>query len=493
MIGCEPFRRSPRVPGMGAAGGWCALWMVASALIAAPAAWAQPVNNACASATPALPDAVTVGDAQGATSDGSSACSLAGSKDVYHTFVTARRGVHTFSLCTGTTWDTVISLHTGCPADSTTLISCDDEGCGLPGAGVPSVLRAYLPAATPYIVRIAGYNSAAVLGPYTLTISTPPEPTGACCFATNCGVLTASGCATISGTYKGDFTACESPAGMPTATVGAGTPANIPDNNPMGVSRTITLPTTGAFVVADVRVSLELTHAWVGDLVIRLTHGATTVTLIDRLGLNGANAPFGFDLDLTGAYVFTDAANDTLWDAAAVAPGSVTALAPGSYRAVNSAGFATSLRQAFAGQSSAGAWTITLVDANPSDAGTLNAWSLTLDASVGGACAPAQSGACCTGNVQGGLGTTCTMTTAAACSVASGSFRGVGVACFIGTGNAVACCKANFDQVNGVTIDDLFLFLNAWFTGHPSADINQMDGVTIDDLFLYFNAWFTGC
>lgn len=463
------------------------------ALLVAPwsSAFAQPVNNLCENATPAQPDAVTVGNAQGASSEGASDCSLAGSRDVFHTFVSNRRGVYTFSLCSGTSWDTVISLHTECPANAATQVGCDDEGCGLPGAGVPSVLKAYLPAATPYVIRIAGFNTTAALGPYALTIAAPPEATGACCFLNTCGVLTASGCTTVGGSYKGDFTVCEQPSGAPVATPGPGTPATIPDNLPAGISRSITLASTAT--VADVGVTLNIVHGWVGDLRIRLTHGATSVMLIDRLGLNGDSAPFGFDFDLDGVYLFTDAAADTMWDAAAVAPASMSVLPPGAYRCVNGAGVPVSLRQAFAGQSSAGTWTITLIDANPEDAGILNGWALRVDSAAGDVCSAPQTGACCTGSVQGGLGTTCTLLSAAACADASGTFRGVGTPCSIGAGNPVACCKANFNQLNGVSIDDLFLFLNAWFLGLPSADMDGVNGVAIDDLFLFLNAWFVGC
>lgn len=54
-------------------------------------------------------------------------------------------------------------------------------------------------------------------------------------------------------------------------------------------------------------------------------------------------------------------------------------------------------------------------------------------------------------------------------------------------------CIADFNSANGVTIDDLFLFFNAWFSGDPSANVNGDAGVSIDDLFLFINAWFTGC
>lgn len=54
-------------------------------------------------------------------------------------------------------------------------------------------------------------------------------------------------------------------------------------------------------------------------------------------------------------------------------------------------------------------------------------------------------------------------------------------------------CPGDFDGQNGVTIDDLFLYINAWFTSDPAADFDGQNGVGIDDLFLYINAWFVGC
>lgn len=56
----------------------------------------------------------------------------------------------------------------------------------------------------------------------------------------------------------------------------------------------------------------------------------------------------------------------------------------------------------------------------------------------------------------------------------------------------VSGCPGDFNDSGTVSIDDLFLFLNAWFNADPQADMNQ-NGVTIDDLFLFLNAWFTGC
>lgn len=54
-------------------------------------------------------------------------------------------------------------------------------------------------------------------------------------------------------------------------------------------------------------------------------------------------------------------------------------------------------------------------------------------------------------------------------------------------------CIADFDDSGISSIDDLFLYFNAWFTGDPGANVDGQPGVFIDDLFVFLNAWFTGC
>ncbi len=53
-------------------------------------------------------------------------------------------------------------------------------------------------------------------------------------------------------------------------------------------------------------------------------------------------------------------------------------------------------------------------------------------------------------------------------------------------------CQADFNGNGSATIDDIFLFLNAWFAGNPAADMNG-DGIDINDIFTYLNLWFSGC
>lgn len=52
---------------------------------------------------------------------------------------------------------------------------------------------------------------------------------------------------------------------------------------------------------------------------------------------------------------------------------------------------------------------------------------------------------------------------------------------------------ADFNADQTASVDDLFLFFNAWFTGDDRADIDGQSGVAIDDLFLYINVYFAGC
>ncbi len=57
----------------------------------------------------------------------------------------------------------------------------------------------------------------------------------------------------------------------------------------------------------------------------------------------------------------------------------------------------------------------------------------------------------------------------------------------------LSVCAADFNCSGGVTIDDIFSFLNGWFAQDPRANIDGAGGVAIDDIFTYLNLWFAGC
>jgi hypothetical protein len=64
-------------------------------------------------------------------------------------------------------------------------------------------------------------------------------------------------------------------------------------------------------------------------------------------------------------------------------------------------------------------------------------------------------------------------------------------------------CQGGYPgDVNGdgiANIDDIFIFLNAWFAMHPGTDVDLLNGINIDDIFIFLNIWFapttnnTGC
>lgn len=460
--------------------------LIAAALASACAgpalvATAQPVNDACAAATPVAAGTPVIGTVVGAAADGDSWCNLEPTPDVFHAFTTGVGGTHTFSLCTGTMWDTVISLHTGCPADLTTLIACDDEACrpvGAGGFGYASSLTIDLPANTAYLLRIAGYDQFAAGDVYELNVIAPAAPTGACCVLGSCGSATAAGCLAVGGAYRGDYTSCTLAAGASVAASPAVSPGAIPDYSVAGLESTATIGE--AFAVGDVRLELQISHTFVGDLTATLTHDGVTAVLFERLGGNET----GDDSNLQGLYSLGDSGSQTLWVGATGAAGTSSVITPTLYRAVDRYANTVSLRSAFVGLPAAGAWTLRIADTAAFDTGTLVSWRLLVDRAAGDSC-QTNLGACC-------IGTTCTMLSPAGCVGPNRRFTGIATGCNAAGNTQFPCCVADFSQSGGVTLQDLFDFLSAYFAADLAADING-GGITVQDIFDYLSAYFGGC
>jgi C1A family cysteine protease len=101
----------------------------------------------------------------------------------------------------------------------------------------------------------------------------------------------------------------------------------IPDNDPAGISSTISAPDHGT--LQSVSVTVDISHTWRGDLTLALVHGSKTVTLLTNDGGSADDVKQTFTADFTGA-------------------------------------------------DSSGDWTLTVVDGAAQDVGTLNSWSVTL-------------------------------------------------------------------------------------------------------------------
>ncbi|MBY0260779.1 MAG: hypothetical protein K2Q20_00445, partial [Phycisphaerales bacterium] len=167
-----------------------------------------PANNACASASvAALGD--NAGTAAGATNDGSSSCQSSAGVDVWWTFSPASTSAYSLDTCTSLpNWDTVLSVHTGCPGTSANQVAggCVDQGCGTGNLSlIPSVT---LNAGTTYVVRVAGWSTTVVGNSYVLRIA--QIGSGACCNNTTgaCTITAPAACLTTTSAYQGDNTVC---------------------------------------------------------------------------------------------------------------------------------------------------------------------------------------------------------------------------------------------------------------------------------------------
>ncbi|HMN39886.1 MAG TPA: immunoglobulin domain-containing protein [Phycisphaerales bacterium] len=119
----------------------------------------------------------------------------------------------------------------------------------------------------------------------------------------------------------------------------------------------------------------------------------------------------------------------------------------------------------------------------------------------GSGCAPTSpcespSGVCC-------RGATClaSVASAAACTALLGT-NAIAGASFVASaacnaaGNTTApCCHADYNKVNGLSVQDIFDFLNDWFAGSPFAIVGS-DGsggtLGVQNIFDFLNTWFAG-
>ena len=138
---------------------------------------------------------------------------------------------------------------------------------------------------------------------------------------------------------------------------------SIPDNTPGGLSSVINVAEAGS--LNDVVVDLSVTHSWVGDLIVSVEHGGTTVTLMDQPGVPAST--FGCSGNNVSAS-FDDAAGGTVED-----------VCPATDPVINGSFLPVSALSAFDGAEASGVWTLNISDNAGGDTGTLDEWCLNLD------------------------------------------------------------------------------------------------------------------
>jgi hypothetical protein len=151
------------------------LLAAAMAALSTSAALAQPANNACANAellAVAAGSSTSVsGTTVAATVDGATGnCGTSNATpDVWYRVVAPASGLLTASTCTGTTYNSVVSIRTACPG-SGVQVACNDNYCGNQSRVVGNVTGG-----TTYWIRVSGFNGGT--GAFTLTLSHTGIPT----------------------------------------------------------------------------------------------------------------------------------------------------------------------------------------------------------------------------------------------------------------------------------------------------------------------------
>lgn len=139
------------------------------------------------------------------------------------------------------------------------------------------------------------------------------------------------------------------------------------------VNSSIAVPALSITNPSDLRVRINATHTWVGDLTFRLTSPCGITFLFDRPGLNPPGTCCGSSSDLqAGGYTF-DVAAATAFPEAPTNP-----VPLGTYKPTDAFGAANNNWNAmtFPCNAAAGNWTLTVSDGAFGDVGTLIDWQI---------------------------------------------------------------------------------------------------------------------
>jgi subtilisin-like proprotein convertase family protein len=359
------------------------------------------------------------------------------------------------------------------------------------------------------------------LSSYALSIS-PSHPCGAPISLT-LAVSSDSGPVSYSFSLP---TGSAGPTSGPFAFAYAGVPVAIPDNSPAGVTIPLTVSGltgtisnikfrfTGSACTANAgATTVGLDHTWIGDVTVTLrSPSGTVVQLVNRPG--GEN---NFGHNFCGT---------TLDD---LAPSPIQAIVPSGNPWSGSFSPSSPL-SALNGENPNGTWQLFATDSFPGDTGSIRGFSLIISTAQPATCDP--PGACVPVNVTGSptSRTTCpgtmvtlavtatgtppisyqwrknmatiTGATAASFSLPSAQPSDSGSYDCIVTNNCgtapstpatLSICAADFTCSDGLTVQDIFDFLNAWFAASPRADFNADGHLNTGDIFSFLGAWFAGC
>ncbi len=120
-----------------------------------------PSNNACGSAATLTTALAVSGDTTSASADGNAGCDTSTSRDVWYNFTPACTGLVRFDTC-NSSFNTLLSIHTGCPGTSVNQIACNNDhssGAGGCPNSQDSAVNVNVTGGVTYKVRVAGLTS----------------------------------------------------------------------------------------------------------------------------------------------------------------------------------------------------------------------------------------------------------------------------------------------------------------------------------------------
>ncbi|MGE3321080.1 MAG: hypothetical protein AB7K52_02345 [Phycisphaerales bacterium] len=152
-----------------------------------------PANDNCADATPVF-DGDNAFNSVGATSDGFASCGFGGdpgSSDVWFAYTATSTGLMAATTCPGG-FDTIMSVLDSCGGAE---LACNDDT----STGLCSRVFVNVTQGTTYLIRVAGFGTAAGVGNLNILVSDPPapcvnQPMGAILETEICGEDTNGGC-----------------------------------------------------------------------------------------------------------------------------------------------------------------------------------------------------------------------------------------------------------------------------------------------------------
>ncbi|MGD9690348.1 MAG: proprotein convertase P-domain-containing protein [Phycisphaerales bacterium] len=285
-----------------------------------------------------------------------------------------------------------------------------------------------------FFIQVGGTEDIPLLGDASIFISFIAN-TGLCCTSSTLSIATQADCEAGEGIYMGDnvFGGLTGFGGIFNGQMDLA----IPDNMP-GISDSILVEQDGS--IANLVVTLELNHPFLGDLSASLSNGSITVPLFARVGRNVTGFGSSADLVAGNDLRFYDTAPVDLWDA-----GMGETIDADDYRPSGVSNAPARLSD-FVGASISGTWTLTLTDSADGNTGSLVSWSLDFNPPT--VCAPP-----CPAdfNLDG---------------VVNADDLGDFINCYFGeTANPGTCLQADFNDDGIVNADDLGDFINVFFTG----------------------------